>query len=122
LTRVLIVDDERATNALVKEYLGLAGFETLAVFDAGAALAAVAAGERVDLAVLDRRLPDLDGVELCARLKAARPPLPVLILTASGLPAALPSGPGAPDAWMGKPFRPKDLVAELRRLLAAPPA
>jgi DNA-binding response OmpR family regulator len=121
MTRVLVVDDERATNALVTEYLGLAGFETLAVFDARAALAAVEAGERLDLAVVDRRLPDLDGLELCARLKAARA-LPVLILTASGLPAAAPTGPGAPDGWMGKPFRPKDLVVELRRLLAARPA
>lgn len=119
MTRILIVDDEPATNALVKEYLGLAGFETLAVFDAARALAAVESGERLDLAVVDRRLPDLDGLELCARLKAARP-LPVLLLTASGLPSAPPSGPGAPDAWMSKPFRPKDLVAELRRLLASP--
>ncbi|HEX4048894.1 MAG TPA: response regulator [Elusimicrobiota bacterium] len=121
MTRVLIVDDEPATNALVREYLGLAGFETLAVFDAAGALAALGAGERVDLAVVDRRLPGLDGLELCARLKAGRE-LPVLMLTASGLPGAAPTGPGAPDAWMGKPFRPKDLVAELRRLLPAPPA
>ena len=117
MTRVLIVDDEPATNMLVKEYLGLAGFETLSVFDARGAYAALDAGERVDLAVVDRRLPDLDGLELCARLKAARS-IPVLMLTASGLPAAAPSGTGAPDAWMGKPFRPKDLVAEIRRLLA----
>jgi DNA-binding response OmpR family regulator len=121
VTRVLVVDDEPATNTLVKEYLGLAGFETRSVFDARQALAALDADERIDLAVVDRRLPDLDGLELCARLKAKRA-LPVLMLTASGLPTAAPSGPGAPDAWMGKPFRPKDLVAEIRRLLAAPPA
>jgi two-component system response regulator ResD len=121
VTRVLIVDDEPATNTLVKEYLGLAGFETLSVPDARGALAALDAGERVDLAVVDRRLPDLDGLELCARLKSKRA-LPVLMLTASGLPPAAPSGPGAPDSWMGKPFRPKDLVAEIRRLLGAPPA
>lgn len=121
MTRILIVDDEPATNTLVKEYLGRAGFETLAAFDARAALAALDAGERVDLAVVDRRLPDADGLELCARLKAARA-LPVLMLTASGLPAAPHSGPGAPDAWMGKPFRPKDLVAEIRRLLEPRPA
>ena len=121
MTRVLIVDDEPATNTLVKEYLGLAGFETLAAFDARGALAALEAGERVDVAVVDRRLPDLDGLELCARLKAARP-MPVLMLTASGLPTSAPAGPGAPDAWMGKPFRPKDLVAEIRRLLESLPA
>jgi DNA-binding response OmpR family regulator len=117
VTRVLIVDDEPATNALVKEYLRLAGFETLSAFDARGALAALGAAERVDLAVVDRRLPDLDGLELCARLKSARA-LPVVMLTASGLPSTAPTGPGAPDAWMGKPFRPKDLVAEIRRLLA----
>jgi len=121
VTRILIVDDEPATNTLVKEYLGLAGFETLSAFDARAASAALDAGGRVDLAVVDRRLPDADGLELCARLKAAWP-LPVLMLTASGLPATPPSGAGAPDAWMDKPFRPKDLVAEIRRLLEKSPA
>ena len=121
MTRILIVDDEPATNTLVKEYLGLAGFETLSVFDARGALAALDAGERVDLAVLDRRLPDLDGLELCARVKDARP-IPVLMLTASGLPTEAPAGPRTPDAWMGKPFRPRDLVDEIRRLLGAPRA
>jgi DNA-binding response OmpR family regulator len=121
VTRILIVDDEPATNTLVKEYLGLAGFETLSAYDARGALAALDAGERVDLAVVDRRLPDLDGLELCARIKAARP-VPVVMLTASGLPAAAPTGPSAPDAWMGKPFRPKDLVAEIRRQLGSTPA
>ena len=118
MTRILIVDDERATNALVKEYLGLAGFETTTAFDAASALAALTAGERADLAVVDRRLPDLDGLELCARIKRTRP-IPVLMLTASGKPADEPAGPEAPNAWMSKPFRPKDLVAEIRRLLAA---
>ena len=118
----MIVDDERATNTLVKEYVGLSGFETFSFFDARGALDAFAAGERADLAILDRRLPDLDGLELCARLKALRPALPVLMLTASGLPSTAPTGPGAPDAWMGKPFRPKDLIAEIRRLLAPPKA
>jgi DNA-binding response OmpR family regulator len=121
MTRIMIVDDERATNTLVKEYIGLSGFETVSFFDARTALAAFTAGERADLAVLDRRLPDLDGLELCARLKALRP-VPVLMLTASGLPSTAPTGPGAPDAWMGKPFRPKELVAEIRRLLAPPQA
>ncbi len=122
MTRVLIVDDERATNALVTEYLGLAGFETLAVFDARAALAAVAATPangstwRSSTAACPT-----STAWSCAPASRPRGPLPVLILTASGLAWPRPSGPGAPDG-MGKPFRPKDLVAELRRLLAARPA
>ncbi len=119
MSLVLIVDDEPATNALVKEYLTLAGFETRTAFDAASGLAAFEADARVDLAVLDRRLPDLDGVELCARLKRSRP-APVVMLTASGIPAVEPAGPEAPDAWLPKPFRPKDLVAEIRRLLGTP--
>jgi DNA-binding response OmpR family regulator len=121
VTLILIVDDEPATNTLVKEYLGLAGFETRGAFDARSALAAFEADALVDLAVLDRRLPDLDGLELCARLKRSRP-VPVVMLTASGLPPLEPAGPEAPDAWMSKPFRPKSLVAEIRRLLGPRPA
>jgi DNA-binding response OmpR family regulator len=118
MTRVLIVDDEPATNALVKEYLTLAGFEVLAFSDALSALAARDAGARPDLAIVDRRLPDLDGLELCARLKRSDS-LPVIMLTASSAASAAPAGPDAPDAWMEKPFRPKDLVAEIRRLLGS---
>ncbi len=121
MSRILIVDDERATNALVREYLGLARFETLCAFDARAALALIETGERADLAVVDRRLPDLDGLELCARLKKVRP-IPVLMLTASGKPSTEPLGPEAPNAWMTKPFGPKELVAEIRRLLGTAPA
>jgi CheY-like chemotaxis protein len=117
---VLVVDDEPSTNALAAEYLRLAGFEAAAADGVESALALLAGGLAPRLILLDRRLSDGDGLELCARLKAdpARAGVPVLILSAYGAPPPDLPADARPDAWMEKPFRPKDLVAEVRRLLA----
>lgn len=117
---VLVVDDEASTNALAVEYLRLAGFEAASADGAASARAALDGGLSPQLILMDRRLPDGDGLELCARLKAdprtAR--IPVLLLSAYGAPPPDLPDAAKPDAWMGKPFRPRDLVAEVRRLLA----
>ena len=111
----MVVDDEQGTNTLAAEYLRLSGFEVLAVYDAGGALAALAAGEAVALVVADQRLPDRSGLELCVEIKALRPGLPVVLLSATG--TGRREEAGGPDCWIAKPFRPKDLVDEVRRLL-----
>ena len=122
--RILVVDDEPSTNALAAEYLRLAGYDVIAVGDAQSALDALAAGLEVHLIVLDRRLPDIDGLELCIRIKAD-PRLrlvPVLIVSAYGTPPADFLEKAKPEGWLAKPFRPKQLAAEISRLLGPPPA
>lgn len=121
---ILVVDDEPSLNALAVEYLGLAGFETASAVDVRGTLAALAGGLKPRLILLDRRLPDGDGLELCARLKGdpALAGIPVMLLSAYGTqPADMPLA-ARPDVWMSKPFRPKDMVAEVRRLLDFPKA
>lgn len=122
--RILVVDDEPSTNTLAAEYLRLAGFEVIAVADGKSALDSLAAGLEVHLIVLDRRLPDIDGLELCIRIKAdARVgKVPVLIVSAYGTPPTEFLEKVNPEGWLAKPFRPKQLAAEISRLLELPPA
>lgn len=116
---ILVVDDEPSTNTLSAEYLRLAGFEVVAAADGQSALDALAGGLEPHLIVLDRRLPDIDGLELCVRIKAdprvGR--VPVLIVSAYGTPPADFLEKVKPEGWLAKPFRPKQLASEIARLL-----
>ena len=119
LGRVLVVDDEKSTNTLAAEYLRLAGFEVESLFDGESALARLSEDPAFDAVVLDKRMPGLDGLEVCAALKEdpRTSAIPVILLSASINPAREEPVLGA-AAVMTKPFSPKDLVALLRRLLA----
>src|SRR5215468_7424720 len=81
--RVLVLDDHPETRQLLARSLALASHGVKAVATCGDAEAALAE-ERFDLAILDVMLPDGSGIELTARLRAARVDVPILILTAVG--------------------------------------
>ncbi len=117
MKRVLVVDDEHGTNTLAAEYLRLEGLDVAARFDGETAWTALLA-EPFAVAVIDRRLPDLDGIALCARLKGDPRTASVKVLLISALgPGGSMGTEGGPDAFLPKPFRPKDLAAQVRRLL-----
>jgi DNA-binding response OmpR family regulator len=81
-----------------------------------AALAAVADGS-VRLVVLDLNLPDMDGVDVCRRIRA-RSSVPIVMLTARDDEGDLLVGLGAgADDYIGKPFSPKELVARMKAVL-----
>jgi two-component system, OmpR family, KDP operon response regulator KdpE len=111
--RVLVVDDERAIRRLLRTSLTALGY---AVSEAGAgkeALRAVGA-ERPDVVILDLGLPDMDGVEVVARLREWTQ-IPVIILSVrdqeSQKIAALDAGA---DDYLTKPFGMGELTARLR--------
>ena len=120
---ILVVEDERIVSEVVARYLRREGFR-VTVADDGAAALASAAADRPRLVVLDLMLPDMDGLEVCRRLRA-QGPVPILILTAKGAEAdeVLGLGLGADD-YLSKPLRPGVLVARVKALLrrAAPAA
>ncbi|WP_374271179.1 response regulator transcription factor [Actinoplanes sp. M2I2] len=115
--QVLVVDDDPMVSDVVRRYLEQSGCRVRLAADGSAALAAVAA-ERPDLVVLDLMMPGLDGLEVCRRLRADQPDLPVVMLTALGEEADRVLGleVGADD-YVTKPFSPRELVLRIRSVL-----
>lgn len=114
--RVLVVSPSDADVASIEELLAIDDLQITAVVDARAALARCA-NLAPDVAIVDSRLPDGNGVALAAQLAAAAGrPLPVLVLTEQGTSAAVGAG-GAAD-WLAKPFSPPMLHARVRAWLS----
>ena len=116
LERVLLVEDDTRLAEMVCEYLGAAGFEVSRVGNGAGALERLAREPYAAL-ILDLTLPDIDGLEVCRRLRA-RSDTPVLMLTARGEPMDRVVGLeiGADD-YLPKPFEPRELLARLRAIL-----
>jgi two-component system response regulator MprA len=115
--RVLIVDDDRALRDALRRALVLAGYEPIAVETGEAALTEVARNEP-DAVVLDIGLPDVDGLEVCRRLRRSGRRVPVLMLTARDEVSDRIGGLDAgADDYLVKPFDVGELRARLRALL-----
>jgi DNA-binding response OmpR family regulator len=114
--RVLLIEDDARLAGMVQEYLGAAGFDVSIVAGGAAALERLGR-QPYDALVLDLTLPDIDGLEVCRRLRA-KWDTPVLMLTARGEPMDRVVGLeiGADD-YLAKPFEPRELLARLRALL-----
>jgi len=115
--RILIVDDDRALRDALRRALVLGGYETVPVEDGESALAEVARSEP-DAVVLDIGLPDIDGLEVCRRLRGAGNRVPILMLTARDAIADRIEGLDAgADDYLVKPFDVGELKARLRALM-----
>jgi two-component system, OmpR family, phosphate regulon response regulator OmpR len=114
--RVLLIEDDARLAGMVSEYLGKAGYRVTAAASGGHGLERLAA-EPYDALVLDLSLPDMDGLEVCRRLRA-RWDLPILMLTARGDATDRIVGLelGADD-YLPKPFEPRELLARLKAIL-----
>ena len=115
--RVLIVDDDRSLREALRRTLVLGGYETLFASNGREALAQVAE-QAPDALVLDVGLPDLDGLEVCRRLRGEGNRVPVLMLTARDAVADRIDGLDAgADDYLVKPFDVGELKARLRALM-----
>ena len=115
--RLLLVEDDARLAEMLMEYLGAAGFRVAAASRGAQALQRLA-DEDFDAVVLDLMLPDMDGLDLCRRLRVQRISVPVLMLTARGDATDRIVGLelGADD-YLPKPFEPRELLARLRAVL-----
>lgn len=113
---VLVVEDDRSLAGLLRELLRDAGYVVEVAHDAQAGLH-LALTRRYAAFVLDRGLPDMDGVELLRRLRARGVATPAMILTARGALAERVEGldAGAED-YLVKPFEMDELLARARAL------
>ncbi len=116
---ILLVEDHADIRRLVRMTLELEPYTIHEAGDVAEALA-VAAQHPPDLALVDVMLPGgRNGLSLCTELRAARPELPVLMLSALGTPADLDAGrqAGASD-YLLKPFSPLGLIEHVKALLS----
>jgi len=113
---VLIVEDDRNTANLVATYLQREGFATLIENDGAAGLQAARTGQP-SLVILDLMLPNIDGLEICRKLRAESQ-VPILMLTAreEELDRVLGFSLGADD-YVVKPFSPRELVERVKAIL-----
>ena len=118
---VLVVEDEASIASFVALYLKNAGYTVRTVANGSDALTQVAA-ESPSLIVLDLMLPDIDGIEVCRRIRKSSD-VPILMLTArdEDVDKIIGLEVGADD-YLTKPFNPRELVARVKSILrrAAP--
>ncbi len=115
--RILIVDDDRSLRDALRRALLLGGYDVETAAAGGEGLAKIA-GDQPDAVVLDVGLPDLDGLEVCRRLREDGNRLPVLMLTARAAVTDRIDGLDAgADDYLVKPFDVGELKARLRALL-----
>jgi DNA-binding response OmpR family regulator len=114
---VLIVEDDEAIGRSLELVLLQRGYDVVRCTLGGAALLAVDA-RRPDVVLLDLGLPDMDGVEVCRRLRRGSPGLPIVMLTARDAEMDIVLGLNAgADDYVLKPFRLGELLARIGALL-----
>jgi two-component system, OmpR family, response regulator VicR len=116
VARILVVDDEKTIVKGLKFNLEKEGYEVLTAFDGEEALR-VFKEENPDLMVLDLMFPELDGFEVCRRVRK-NSDIPIVMLTARGedIDKILGLELGADD-YVTKPFNPRELAARVKAIL-----
>ena len=123
--QLLMIEDDSRLAAMVGDYLRQSGYGFSHAADGASGLAALQ-GSAPDLVILDLMLPDMDGLDVCRRIKNQapkgngdhQPGVAVLMLTAKGDPMDRIVGLeiGADD-YLPKPFEPRELLARIRAVL-----
>lgn len=115
-SKILVLEDEKSIRSFMKIKLRSFGYEVLETETGKEAIERI--DDSVDIALLDVMLPDIDGFEVCRRLRISYPNLGIIMITAKGLEEdkILGLGSGADD-YIVKPFSPKELVARIESLL-----
>ena len=115
--RILVVDDEAYLTDLLSTSLRFQGFEVVCAWSGFDALSAVASFAP-DLILLDVTMPDIDGIEVCRRLRDSGNSVPVIFLTARDTKADLLSGFAiGGDDYITKPFSLEEVVVRIRAVL-----
>ena len=116
MTRVVLAEDDSAISEPLARALMREGYDITVAADGRTALSEAEVG--ADLLILDLGLPEIDGLEVCRRLRAAGSALPILVLTARAdeVDTVVGLDAGADD-YVTKPFRLAELLARSRALL-----
>ncbi len=117
MATVLVVDDKRNILELATLYLEAEGFQVLTATDGQTALDKIAQ-HKPDLVLLDIMLPQMDGWEVCRRLRQAGNSVPIIMLTARAddVDKIVGLELGADD-YVTKPFNPREMIARVKAVL-----
>ncbi|SHI21224.1 response regulator transcription factor [Clostridium intestinale] len=116
MSKILIVDDDPYIRELVKVLLKNEGFDILEASDGVEALVEIQK-EKVNIAVIDIMMPNMDGWDLCKEIRKYYD-MPILMLTAKGdITQKVKGFELGTDDYMVKPFEPLELVARVKALL-----
>ena len=115
--RILIVEDEPAMVAGLRDNFEYEGYEVISAADGAEGLARAHA-DSPDLVVLDVMMPQMSGLDVCKQLKAKKPSLPIIMLTARGqeIDKVVGLELGADD-YVTKPFSIRELMARVKAVL-----
>ncbi len=117
MSKIMIVDDDPNIRELVCVLLKSGGFEVCEAKDGRDALQKIGAAAP-DMAVIDLMLPNMDGYELCRKLRQYYENIPILMLTAkSELPAKVRGFEAGTDDYLTKPFEGEELLMRVKALL-----
>lgn len=115
--KILIIEDEQAIAELEKDYLEMAKYEVLHAAN-GKDGVALALSESINLIILDIMLPDMDGFEICKRIREVKN-IPILFVSAKKEDVDKVRGLGlGADDYITKPFSPSELVARVQAHIA----
>jgi len=111
--RILIIEDDMAIAELERDYLEISGFEAV-IRQNGAKGLELALNEQFDLIVLDLMLPEVDGFEICRKIREKKD-IPILMISArkDDIDKIRGLGLGADD-YLTKPFSPNEMVARVK--------
>jgi len=115
--RILVVDDEPSVRDALDRALRMDGYKVQLAADGQQALDQLAE-QAPDAIVLDLLMPEVDGLEVCRRIRAAGDRIPVLMLTArDGVPDRVKGLDAGADDYLVKPFEIRELEARIRSLI-----
>jgi DNA-binding response OmpR family regulator len=116
-TRILIVEDEPAMVAGLRDNFEYEGYEVISAADGAAGLESALANDP-DLVVLDVMMPRMSGLDVCKQLKTKKPSVPIIMLTARGqeIDKVVGLELGADD-YVTKPFSIRELMARVKAVL-----
>jgi DNA-binding NtrC family response regulator len=117
---ILIVDDDPVQRRLLEAAISRAGMTVVTAPGGGPALDLVGGprGEQIALILLDLVMPDMDGLEVLAKLRVSHPDLPVIVLTAKGgIDSAVEAMRAGANDFLVKPASPERIAVSIRNLL-----
>ena len=117
MTRILLIEDDAEIQGLIKIYLAQAGFEVITSSLPSESLELIKNRNDIDLIILDLGLPQMDGLELCKKIRQASK-IPIIISSARADIYNKEQGfdKGADD-YLSKPYEPAELIARINAML-----